>query len=497
MTAEMNLDVRPRQAGPRAVVPRPLRAQVRPAVASTRPRWQTRYTRMVVAADLAAVLISTVLYRFWGSATTDAVMVDGVAVVALTVASLVLVRAWEPAVLGQGSLEFTRLLRAMVGAAVAVGLVGLALELPHARPWVFGVMPLAAVLAAAGRKCLRTGLHRRRRAGGALVRVLAVGTEESVAALIARTRRARHDGFDVTGVCTPTGAGPGGAPAIDGVPVVGDLDTVAALAMGGGFDAVSVAQAPGWSSRRLQQLAWDLEGTRTELMVDPGLMEIAGPRLHMTSVDGLPLLQLTRPTFAGVPQLLKGVFDRCAALFILLSLSPVLVGLALAVRRDGGPAFFRQTRVGLDGREFRMVKFRSMVVDAEARLAALQAVDEGAGLLFKMRHDPRITPIGRTLRKYSLDELPQLLNVLAGSMSLVGPRPPLPREVAGYGQDAQRRLLVKPGMTGLWQVSGRSDLDWEESVRLDLRYVENWTLALDAQILARTVRAVRSGGGAY
>jgi exopolysaccharide biosynthesis polyprenyl glycosylphosphotransferase len=452
---------------------------------------------MVVAADLAAVLISTVLYRFWGSATTDAVMVDGVAVVALTVASLVLVRAWEPAVLGQGSLEFTRLLRGMVGAAVAVGLVGLALELPHARPWVFGVMPLAAVLAAAGRKCLRAGLHRRRRAGGALVRVLAVGTEESVAALIARTRRARHDGFDVTGVCTPTGAGPGGAPAIDGVPVVGDLDTVAALAVDGGFDAVSVAQAPGWSSRRLQQLAWDLEGTRTELMVDPGLMEIAGPRLHMTSVDGLPLLQLTRPTFAGVPQLLKGVFDRCAALFILLSLSPVLVGLALAVRRDGGPAFFRQTRVGLDGREFRMVKFRSMVVDAEARLAALQAVDEGAGLLFKMRHDPRITPIGHTLRKYSLDELPQLLNVLAGSMSLVGPRPPLPREVAGYGQDAQRRLLVKPGMTGLWQVSGRSDLDWEESVRLDLRYVENWTLALDAQILARTVRAVRSGGGAY
>ena len=276
-----------------------------------------------------------------------------------------------------------------------------------------------------------------------------------------------------------------------------DLDAVAALALNGRYDAVSVGQAPGWTPRRLQQLAWDLEGSRTQLVVDPGLMEIAGPRLHVANVDGLPLLRLTHPTFAGVPLLLKGAIDRLAALGILLLIWPALLGLAIVVRADGGPAFFRQTRVGRGGREFQVFKFRSMVVDAEQRLVDLRAQNEGAGLLFKMKDDPRVTPIGRVLRRYSLDELPQLFNVLAGSMSLVGPRPPLPREVEGYERAAARRLLVKPGITGLWQVSGRSDLSWEQTVRLDLRYVENWTLALDALILLKTVRAVVFGGGAY
>jgi exopolysaccharide biosynthesis polyprenyl glycosylphosphotransferase len=226
-------------------------------------------------------------------------------------------------------------------------------------------------------------------------------------------------------------------------------------------------------------------------------MEIAGPRLHVANVEGLPLLRLTHPTFAGAPKLLKGAIDRVSALLILLLIFPLLLGIALAVRSDGGPAFFRQTRVGLGGREFRVLKFRSMVVDAEAKLDELRSRNEGAGLLFKMRHDPRITRVGHLLRKYSLDELPQLFNVLTGSMSLVGPRPPLPSEVAGYERAAARRLLVKPGITGLWQVSGRSDLSWEQTLRLDLRYVENWTLALDAQILLKTVRAVLSGDGAY
>ena len=176
---------------------------------------------------------------------------------------------------------------------------------------------------------------------------------------------------------------------------------------------------------------------------------------------------------------------------------PVLISIAVAVRGDGGPVFFRQTRVGRGGREFTVLKFRSMVVDAETRLPALRDANEGSGLLFKMRHDPRVTPVGRVLRRYSLDELPQLFNVLGGSMSLVGPRPPLPAEVVGYQRDARRRLLVKPGITGLWQVSGRSDLSWEQTVRLDLRYVENWTLALDAQILLKTLRAVLRADGAY
>jgi lipopolysaccharide/colanic/teichoic acid biosynthesis glycosyltransferase len=178
-------------------------------------------------------------------------------------------------------------------------------------------------------------------------------------------------------------------------------------------------------------------------------------------------------------------------------LAPPMLLVAVAVRLDGGPALFWQRRIGVGGREFRMVKFRSMAVDAEERLAELRERNEGFGVLFKMHDDPRVTRVGAVLRRYSLDELPQLFNVLAGSMSLVGPRPPLPSEVAGYATDARRRLLVKPGMTGLWQVSGRSDLSWEESVRLDLRYVENWTIALDAKILFRTVHAVVRGNGAF
>lgn len=482
----------------RTVMPAPrVGAIAASPVARMRPSWQRRHAFVAFVTDVGAVVASVCLYALWGDAPVETALLSGAAVVALTTAVLGIARAWDSSVLGQGSLEFTRMQRGFVGAAVVVALLGLAFQLPEARPFVFGVLPMAGAFAVAGRMALRKRLHRLRRAGEAMVKVLAVGTADSVALLVERTRRASHHGWRIEGVCTPTGAAPDGGTSINGVPVVGDLDTVAALAIAGRYGAVSVAQTPGWTPLRLQQLAWDLEGSRTELVVDPGLMEIAGPRLHAANVDGLPLLRLTHPTFAGYPKLLKGAIDRVLALFIIILIAPVLIGLAVAVRADGGPALFRQTRIGKGGREFKVFKFRSMVVDAEARLAELRSRNEGAGLLFKVRNDPRITPIGRFIRKYSLDELPQLFNVLGGTMSLVGPRPPLPVEVAGYERAAARRLLVKPGITGLWQVSGRSDLSWEETVRLDLRYVENWSLALDAQILLKTVRAVLSGGGAY
>ncbi len=199
----------------------------------------------------------------------------------------------------------------------------------------------------------------------------------------------------------------------------------------------------------------------------------------------------------GLAGAVKIVVDVTAAAVLLLLVGPVLLAVAAAVRLDGGPVFFRQTRVGRDGREFRMVKFRSMIVDAERVRVALESVDEGAGPLFKMRRDPRITRVGALLRRYSVDELPQLFNVLAGQMSLVGPRPPLPREVATYTRTERRRLAVRPGMTGLWQVSGRSDLSWDESIRLDLRYVDDWTPAMELRIIAGTARAVLGGRGAY
>lgn len=478
-------------------IPRPRRARRTAGRAPEDLQWRTSYRRMVIASDLVAVAAASASSLLWGTAQLPEVAVIGTAMVLLSAASLPLAGAWDATMLGQGSREYTGLARGLIGLAIAVGLISLALQLPQGRPWAFGVLPLAVAIASVLRRGLRIGLHRRRTRGEAMASVLAVGNADTVEALINRTRRSPHHGWTITGVCTPSGIGQNETPEVAGVPVLGDLDSVARLIHQFRFDTVSVGQTTGWSSTRLQQLAWDIESTSTELVVDPGLMEIAGPRLHVTNVDGLPLLRLTRPSFSGYPQLVKGVIDRVAAALLLFLMLPLFVVVGIAVVSDGGPVFFRQTRVGLDGREFRMVKFRSMVVDAEAALAALQAANEAAGPLFKMRGDPRITQVGRLLRKYSLDEVPQLLNVLGGSMSLVGPRPPLPREVADYERDARRRLLVKPGMTGLWQISGRSDLSWEETVRLDLRYVENWTLVLDLQIVLRTVRAVLRSAGAY
>ena len=421
----------------------------------------------------------------------------GLTITVLTAVTLALAKAWEPRVLGQGSEEFTRLIRGFTTAAVVLGLAGLALQLPALRPWVFGLLPLAGLLSLFGRFSLRKWLHRNRAVGRFVHPMLAVGTVESVEHIIRRTRRDPATGWVVRGACTPTGLGHDGAPDILGVPVVSDLDSVADTVREGCYRAVSIGQAPGWTGRRLHQLAWDVEGLGTDLVVDPGLMEMAGPRLHIAPVDGLPLLRLTQPAFDGLPRVMKNAFDRLGVALLLVVTTPLLILVAIAVKCDGGPVFFRQIRVGRHGKPFRMIKFRSMCVDAEARKAELLAGNEGAGPLFKLRRDPRVTRIGATLRKYSLDELPQLFNVLSGSMSLVGPRPPLPEEVAQYTRDAERKLLVRPGLTGLWQVSGRSNLSWEETVRLDLRYVENWTMAMDALILWKTFGAIMKGGGAY
>jgi exopolysaccharide biosynthesis polyprenyl glycosylphosphotransferase len=234
-------------------------------------------------------------------------------------------------------------------------------------------------------------------------------------------------------------------------------------------------------------------------VVVPGLTEVAPPRLSVRPIGGLPALHVRHPQLSGLGWAVKSVVDRLVALVALILLAPVLLVVAVAVRvTTPGPALFRQTRVGIHGRPFRFLKFRTMYVGAERRRAELAARNINAdGVLFKVRDDPRITPIGSFLRRWSLDELPQLLHVLRGQMSLVGPRPPLPEEVARYDDDTRRRLMVRPGLTGLWQTSGRSDLAWDEAVRLDLHYVDNWSPRLDAAILSRTVSAVLHGTGAY
>jgi exopolysaccharide biosynthesis polyprenyl glycosylphosphotransferase len=467
----------------------------------SRERWESRYRAATIATDLLAITIIVVIGHVLGFGTyvpQFGNISPGVGIVAggLMLFALLACRAWDTRVIGHGAEEFSRVIRAVVTSAVALGLLGLGLQTTAPRPWVFGLMPVGGLLTIAFRLVLRSRLHRLRERGRCALPVLAVGAMDSVSELIDRTRRDTKRGWVISGACIPTGTAPVDD-GILGVPVLGDLDAVAEVARAGRHRVVAVCPTPGWTPRRLHQLAWSLEDGSAELVVDPGLMEVAGPRLHVDPVDGLPLLRLTRPTFTGVSWIAKHVVDRLGSALLLLMIAPLLLVVAIGVKLDGGPVFFRQTRVGRHGREFTMLKFRSMVVDAEARLTELIAANEGAGPLFKLKHDPRITRLGAFLRRYSLDELPQLFNVLGGTMSLVGPRPPLPREVVSYARDAQRRLLVKPGLTGLWQISGRSDLTWEESVRLDLRYVENWNLALDALILWKTIGAVLKSRGAY
>lgn len=265
-----------------------------------------------------------------------------------------------------------------------------------------------------------------------------------------------------------------------------------------GADAVLVAGPLAGGSAALRELAWVLEESGTELIVASSLPHVAGPRLRMRPIEGLPLLHVEAPSFQAGHVVLKRCLDVIGAGAALLLLSPVFALLALMVRLDSsGPVFYSQERVGEHERRFRMLKFRSMVKDADARLAQLSEKNEGTGVLFKIREDPRVTKVGRWMRKHSLDELPQFMNVLRGEMSLVGPRPPLPREVEAYDGHAGRRLVIKPGLTGLWQVSGRSDLDAEESLRLDLYYVENWSIIGDVMIMWRTLKVMLNGSGAY
>ncbi|SDH05261.1 exopolysaccharide biosynthesis polyprenyl glycosylphosphotransferase [Pseudonocardia oroxyli] len=476
----------------------------RPAPDIQPPRadgWRPKLRRVVILTDSSIVLAGTglaVLLGWTGAEAADrAHLVSGLLAAALLLIALPVARAWDPRMLGVGTAEFKRLGHAVVATSVILALGGLTLLVASVRIWVFLLVPVIGLAVGFGRFAVRKWLHRLRGSGRAMASVLVVGDEAAVADMVRRTRRDVHFGWRIDAACTPSGRGPAGGSHIEGVPVVGDLDSVAPIVHAKRFAVVSVGRAAGWGPGRLHRLAWELEGTDTELAVDPGLMEVAGPRMHISPVDGLPLLRLSKPRFTGAARVLKTVLDRSAAALLLLLAAPVFLAVAIAVKSDGGPVFFRQERVGAQGRMFHMVKFRSMVVDAEARRAALQAANEGAGPLFKLARDPRVTRIGALLRRYSIDELPQLLNVLNGTMSLVGPRPPLPAEVETYEDMARRKLLVRPGMTGLWQVSGRSNLSWEESVRLDLRYVENWSMAMDLTIMWKTLGAVLASRGAY
>ncbi|WP_262425304.1 sugar transferase [Brachybacterium sp. Z12] len=382
-----------------------------------------------------------------------------------------------------------------------MGLVGAALflaDIPLSRPFFVALFLVGPLLLLLVRAIARRGVNLARTRGQLRSQVLVVGSTGHVRGIVRTLARETWLGYDVVGAIAPIsdvrrdeGAG---------VPILGDESELLDLVRAQQPDIVLFTAGSSASAEEFRRVAWELEGLDVGVIVVPGVSEISGDRIRMRPVAGLPLVHMDLPRARKALRRGKRLFDIVASAALLLLLTPVLGIVALCVRlSDGGGVVFRQQRVGRTGEPFEFLKFRSMVVDAEARRAELEqlARDRGNDVLFKMSDDPRITRVGKVLRRYSLDELPQLWNVLRGDMSLVGPRPALPQEVTGYDGDAHRRLAVRPGITGLWQVSGRSDLSWEDTVRLDLFYVDNWSFAQDLLILARTARAVLASRGAY
>ncbi|WP_166021921.1 sugar transferase [Streptomyces chilikensis] len=369
---------------------------------------------------------------------------------------------------------------------------------------VLAALAPALLLSLFVRRVVHAHLAGARRAAQAVLRVLVVGEAGALPVVTGRLDSRTDHPYAVVGTVAVGGDAPGAErldPPADPDPVSGARAgrTLVDSVRRHRADVVLLAPGARLSGPALRHLVWALQDAEIEVALAPGLVEVSGKRLEVGSVAGLTVLKVAPPQGpGGVQQALKGALDRCGAAFGLLVLSPLLALVALAVTLDSrGPVFYRQQRIGRDQELFVMWKFRTMAVDAEARKRELAERNENDGLMFKMRRDPRVTRVGRLLRRTSLDELPQLLNVLLGDMSLVGPRPPLPEEVAGYDATALRRLRVRPGMTGLWQVSGRSDLSWEETVQLDLHYVDNWSFVSDLDVLSRTLRAVVDGRGAY
>jgi exopolysaccharide biosynthesis polyprenyl glycosylphosphotransferase len=408
-------------------------------------------------------------------------------------------RTYEQRYLWVGPEEFRRVTAAAVLLVATFGTVAWWLQLDVARGFVSVAVPMALVLTLGQRYLHRHWLHRARAQGSYQQTTLLVGHRNAVAALDEQIATEAYHGLRVIGCCLPFEQQNFVADAFHGMPVLGSLEDVAEVVSEYEVDTVAVLPCPEFDGPALRRLGWDLEKTKSELLLAPAVTDVVGPRVSIRPVSGLPLLHMDKPELSGVRRVAKDAFDRTAAGLGILFLAPVLIGIAVAVKLTShGPVFFRQERIGRDNESFSMLKFRSMVAGADRMHEQLAAsANDGNGVLYKSKNDPRVTRVGRVLRRYSLDELPQLFNVLRGDMSLVGPRPPLAKEVERYGYAMHRRFLVKPGLTGLWQISGRSDLSWDDSVRIDVRYVENWSFVFDLMILWKTAGAVLRGSGAY
>jgi len=473
-------------------------------------RWQRAYAMRLFATDLVVLVVvvyGSQFLRFGASATQQRLVGRELRDFDITYSlfSAMLIVAWmvgltifatrDHKIIGSGTSEYKRIADATVRVFGVLAIVAFLVQSEIGRGYLLIALPTGLALLLASRWLWRQWLNRRRAAGDYSYRAILMGERASSAHVAKQIARETSNGFVIVGAVTQGGSAEDLVP---GVPVLGTYDRAIDAIDAAQADTVVYTGADTITPRQLRQFGWDLESRSVNLIVAPALTDVAGPRIHARPVAGLPLIHVDYPAFEGRKYAAKRAFDLIVSFALLVLLSPLFLVLAILVRNDSpGPVLFHQERVGLNGRRFKMLKFRSMVVDAEQRLPGLLDHSEGNGVMFKLKSDPRVTKVGAVMRKYSLDELPQLVNVLRGDMSLVGPRPPLASEVERYDEWAHRRLLVKPGVTGLWQTEGRSDLSWDDSVRLDLYYVENWSLTGDVILLYRTARAVAHPGGAY
>lgn len=475
------------------------------------PAWQRGYARRLIAIDLLGVLMAVGLahwVRFGGLGTE----VSAFRYVDYAVVSVLLAIVWMAAlsinnsrstrIIGSGAEEYRRVWLATLSVFGGVAIVSMLFKLEIARGFLVIALPAGLILLGFFRWLARRLVIRaREKHGRCITRVLVVGSPSAVRDLTSSLARDAGSEYEVVGACVP---GPISRTKIDvpgfgAIPTFGDESNVVGAVTATNSNAVAVTATERLNGRGIRDLSWELEKLDIDLLVAPGVVDIAGPRLQMRPVAGLPLIHVEKPQYHGAKRFQKRMFDILFSSAVLLFGLPLLIPVALAIKfTSRGPVFYRSERIGLDGNPFEMIKFRTMVDGADKMVDKLAAQNESeGGVLFKIREDPRVTPIGKLLRKYSIDELPQFINVLKRDMSVVGPRPPLANEVKSYDDYAKRRLLVRPGITGLWQVSGRSDLSWEDSVRLDLFYVENWSMIADLLIAVKTVKAVFGHNGAY
>ena len=486
--------------------------------AESTPRWRFAFVASLIAIDLAVMLLSLTVSLVINGAAFDAigdVMPFWLFLILFSLIWLLCLAfagTYHRHVTADGYELYAKIINASLLTIISYCSLAFIFKLALPRTALIIAPVIAFFLDIIARWQMRQALHRHRSKGSCKYRTVVIGSSDGINKALQTMRNCMNWGYEPVAVC-PIEADPASKDAyvvtsytpdanIEGsskLKVIPFNSAFPRICESLGVQEVYVADVLSRDSEMLHGLSLAVESLGMELALVVSLADVSGHRLYLRNTTEQPVLLASLPQYTGAANVIKRLLDIIGSLCALIISSPILLGVAIAIKLDdGGPVFFSQTRIGLHGKPFKMYKFRSMVTNAEELKKKLaEETGQEDRFIFKMKDDPRITKVGHFIRKTSLDEFPQFYNVLKGDMSLVGPRPALPEEVARYGSLYSARLLAKPGITGPWQVSGRSDLSQEQSEYLDVSYIENWSIAGDLAILAKTVMVIFTGRGSY